>query len=548
MGLIYFMIYPPIQYNKEFSVRGTGQRITYEYATSWSMHPEETASLLVPEFGGINENYWGRNYFKLNSEYPGLTVWFLGLLGLFAFRGRWFWLWATAGGLSILYGLGAHTPVFRLFYEFAPGIKNFRAPSMMLLWLAASLMLMSGEALRRLTAVGGDALPDAARGRILRRMRIAGYSAAGVLAFLGLFPDLAYSVWNTLIDPSQVMNFARQGVAGSAFALGALRAAVLVAILTWAVGTFLLKSRRPAAFGLIALAVTVTDLYWVNSNFIQGIPVERMLRRDAAVDFLVSDTSRYRVFGLPGAFEGGIIPRYYGIETVDGFADHEMRHSRRYRGDDYQNNPNFMAGLVQTADGSVRGSVFLDMLNVKYLAFRVPNDPGVKLVLNASMMPRTYFVPHWRAVSDSDAYHGIREPGFDPRRLAFVTAPGISSGGAPPDSAAALVQAAETLRRHNRQVYVVDAPSKGVLVIADLWFPHWRVNVDGVPAPLLRANFAFRGVMLEPGKHEVEIHYVSPWLRRGWLVSGACLVLVVLFAILGRLGRLGPFSRVGPRP
>jgi hypothetical protein len=337
-------------------------------------------------------------------------------------------------------------------------------------------------------------------------------------------------------------------VAGSAFALGALRAAVLVAILTWAVGTFLLKSRRPAAFGLIALAVTVTDLYWVNSNFIQGIPVERMLRRDAAVDFLVSDTSRYRVFGLPGAFEGGIIPRYYGIETVDGFADHEMRHSRRYRGDDYQNNPNFMAGLVQTADGSVRGSVFLDMLNVKYLAFRVPNDPGVKLVLNASMMPRTYFVPHWRAVSDSDAYHGIREPGFDPRRLAFVTAPGISSGGAPPDSAAALVQAAETLRRHNRQVYVVDAPSKGVLVIADLWFPHWRVNVDGVPAPLLRANFAFRGVMLEPGKHEVEIHYVSPWLRRGWLVSGACLVLVVLFAILGRLGRLGPFSRVGPRP
>src|SRR5690606_18370284 len=131
------------KYNEAFSVRGGAERTTFEHATSWSMHPEETASLLLPEFGGLNERYWGRNPFKLNTEAPGTTVWFLGLLGLFAFRkSRWQWLWGGVGLLAMLYGLAAHTPVFRLFYDFVPGIKNFRAASMMLFWLSMALLMM----------------------------------------------------------------------------------------------------------------------------------------------------------------------------------------------------------------------------------------------------------------------------------------------------------------------------------------------------------------------------------------------------------------------
>src|SRR5690606_13505363 len=113
------------------------------------------------------------------------------------------------------------------------------------------------------------------------------------------------------------------------------------------------------------------------------------------------------------------------------------------------------------------------------------------------------------------------------RRLAYVTAPEVSSGGTAPDSGAPLAAAVQTVRRYNSQTYEIDAPSRGVLVIGDMWFPHWRVHVNGGDAPLLRANYAFRGVMLEPGHDTIELHYRSPWLRRGLLVSGfsaLCLV------------------------
>jgi uncharacterized membrane protein YfhO len=48
---------------------------------------------------------------------------------------------------------------------------------------------------------------------------------------------------------------------------------------------------------------------------------------------------------------------------------------------------------------------------------------------------------------------------------------------------------------------------EGYLVLADTWFPGWHVDVDGKPAQLLRANFAFRAVKLPPGEHTVRFSY-----------------------------------------
>src|SRR5690606_33379016 len=130
-----------------------------------------------------------------------------------------------------------------------------------------------------------------------------------------LFPGLAYSLWDMFTDITQITNLQRQDMARSAFAMGALRAAALTAALTWAAIAFLLKARRPAAFGLAALAVTVVDLYWVNTNFIQGLPVERILRQNPVTDFFKTDTSQYRILGLPGGLQD-VNNMYQGLETI----------------------------------------------------------------------------------------------------------------------------------------------------------------------------------------------------------------------------------------
>jgi hypothetical protein len=52
------------------------------------------------------------------------------------------------------------------------------------------------------------------------------------------------------------------------------------------------------------------------------------------------------------------------------------------------------------------------------------------------------------------------------------------------------------------------APS--VLLLNDMFDPHWSVLVDGKPAPLLRCNFIMRGVFLPSGAHTVEFQFQLP--------------------------------------
>jgi hypothetical protein len=179
----------------------------------------------------------------------------------------------------------------------------------------------------------------------------------------------------------------------------------------------------------------------------------------------------------------------------------------------------------------------------------------------------------------------MKEAGFDPRALAYVSAatppqglPAEGGEASPsrsaqppsgaPDSAAAQGQAAgrsadsaraagnvkDTLaarvspgaairaveRSYNRHIYEIRNDRPGILVFSELYFPHWHLRVDGKESPLLRTDFALRGAALQPGEHRVEMTYASPWIRKGFAAAGASLLAL----ILGTLGmRFVPRTR-----
>ncbi len=83
----------------------------------------------------------------------------------------------------------------------------------------------------------------------------------------------------------------------------------------------------------------------------------------------------------------------------------------------------------------------------------------------------------------------------------------------------------------------VDLPQRAVVTVAEAWYPHWQVTVDGRPAALLRVNYAFQGAWVSAGAHQVVFRYCVPWLDRlGWDVSlaGAVALLAALAVVGGR--------------
>ncbi len=80
-----------------------------------------------------------------------------------------------------------------------------------------------------------------------------------------------------------------------------------------------------------------------------------------------------------------------------------------------------------------------------------------------------------------------------------------------------------------RLVIRAECETPGVLVVADAWYPGWSVTVDGEPAELLRANYAFRGVVLPEGEHEVVFTFrPSTWSAALPMCAVGLLVVIAL--------------------
>ena len=55
----------------------------------------------------------------------------------------------------------------------------------------------------------------------------------------------------------------------------------------------------------------------------------------------------------------------------------------------------------------------------------------------------------------------------------------------------------------NRIVATIEAPERGLVVLNELQYPGWEVEVDGKPGVPLRVNYLLRGVEVEAGTHQV---------------------------------------------
>ncbi len=224
-----FQIVPPYLYTTTQSVRGDESHTNYGHAVSWSLHQEEMAQILLPGFVGVdvyeyNEKtsayegssfvsfsqeeirkmgggspfYWGHNSFKLDHNNAGALLTFLGFLCLFLpGKRRYAAFWGLGAVVALSYGMGDHSPLFKLWYNVLPGVKSFRAPGMALFWLPLLLVMMAGPVLKSLS--GETSRYDELHGRTAednRRALLHGTAMYGLLLVLALVARFA---WMTFI-------------------------------------------------------------------------------------------------------------------------------------------------------------------------------------------------------------------------------------------------------------------------------------------------------------------------------------------------------------
>jgi hypothetical protein len=138
----------------------------------------------------------------------------------------------------------------------------------------------------------------------------------------------------------------------------------------------------------------------------------------------------------------------------------------------------------------------------------------------------------------------LRSESFDPAREAVVTGPipetralsSLSSGSA-------LVTKITTERVELR----ASCEGPCLVVLTDLDYPGWKVEVEGEEREILRVNGIFRGVVVDASEHQIVYRYEPGSFTTGlWLCAGALLFLIGLVIALGPPRHAAPSSPRSP--
>jgi hypothetical protein len=149
-------------------------------------------------------------------------------------------------------------------------------------------------------------------------------------------------------------------------------------------------------------------------------------------------------------------------------------------------------------------------------AFHLTVDGPVRILENAAALPRARFVTQYAPATNRD----------DAVRLMaqMNSLPVIETSRRPMPGGG------------NSEIKILsDSPSEvklsthveacGFLLLADTFYPGWRVYVNGQPREIQRANACERAVWLEPGTHDVLFRYEPLSIRIGVAITSIGLVI-----------------------
>jgi hypothetical protein len=450
------------------------EKLPYEtVGHKFLLEPHQLDAFLTPVFDDVQD---GR-------PYAGILTLLLAAFGLARAPRRWAVFWGGFVLVALLYSLGHHAGVHRLGYELVPLLDKIREP------VRALMMVHFGLAV--LAAYGAAALTD--RASAWRRERRGPPPLAWAIGAVGAVA-VAYVLVKAVDGEPPV---------GEGDGLR-IAAALAVAGLAIAAGR-LLGWLAPTAAAALCVAVLVLDLapagqlnYGQEANYdgVSNVEPHQHYRETDVIRFIRSQPGPFRVSN-PTA----VLPPNSGdVHAFEMLQGHGASMTQE------------LFELLNTS-GAPPGRGH-DLMNVRYAAVRervpgwrdalVSREGHGRLAENPAPLPRAWIAGGWEVVPDwKAALHRTLEESFPYRRSVVLDEAPDARPPARLDGAAARI-----VRRESGEIEVESrTPAPAVLVMSELHYPGWSVEVDGRERRLLRADGILRAVEVPAGVHRVTMSY-----------------------------------------
>ncbi len=504
--------------------------LPFEIASTYSLPRKQIITLLFPHFYGSSpENYTG-GWAPAMWELYGYSGVLALILGVVAFLRRekeavgYFWIMLV---LSVLLALGPGGYVFTLLFKAGLLFDRFRDP--------ARILVLFGFCSAVLAGFGADHvienfMPRSAKGE------------TGSLKSTVLSATAFILIVVVVVSGALIARGAKHAKNTEKAIRGMLLPCFIAVVFSGLILIFTRVPQRGWLMGAGLLILVLFDLAVHNTTW----PVVRINPHDLYADreaseYLARKKGVFRVetdaHTMYEALDNGPI---YRLDKTTGDDSLVLLRFHQYREMLVPSvSPGVQPGLFY--EGSIR-SPLLDLMNAAYLVSRekIPDVlaknkfaleksiGGVQVYRNHDVLPRA-FIACGEFVSDGN--ESLKKVSKSNRQTleshAFLELEGDNyRDGDIIRSVSGTVKL--TRKEPGRLVIDIQPESRGVLVLAEAWYPGWEAFVDGAKAKIYKADYLFMGVILDRKARRVEFVFRPRTLRTGIYVS--CTAVALLFA------------------
>ena len=513
------------------SIRSGG--LSYAEAGTWSLHPYDLIEFFLPDQYGLATDinkYWAYQNWLKTIYMGGIPF----ILAAFFFR-KWD---RRAQGYLLLFfislglAMGSNMLFHHFLYDHLPFFNKLRYPVKFIFLAILVLSVAAG--------LGYDHFKKQVAENTLEGKRWARYILSlgffcmvifGILNFFNesILAQLKAIGWDypeyneTEIN---LFNFKRFLAFSSLFCLGLFMCSKP-------------QLRKPLVLSAL-ITLFVLDLFFAHFNFYQKNEFQKVQKMAETAKFIQKDPELFRIFVTPKTKKSEIIIN----KTQKGLDIRKEKYLTGLLGNQrildvdgvavtQQKNWKTIMDLVNSGS-AVDSTNLLNMMNVKYVLstppitssnFKlvyshnpVPQDPKerkkfedsatLKIYENKIMLPHAFMVPKCKVVSSEKAYQEImRSKNFNPEKVLLLDAEpdGFACDGEKTHEKQEPVRIDSY--KSNTVDLMVNSQDRQFLFMSDSYYPGWKAYVDSEEVEILRANYLFRAIIIEPGEHQVRFEY-----------------------------------------
>jgi len=479
--------------------------------------PQHFITTLSVDFFGnpANNNYAGKGDYSGVNMYVGIIPLMFAIYGIFNFKkDKKMYFWGSIGIIGIIFALDS--PIAWIPYVFNIPILSSGSPWNTLILYHISIAILSSYG-----------FAEYIKNKHLFPLKIAGVVLLlqMILLFIGYKLSLPFK--NTLFLMSATTLFIGANILPKKLSV------IVCLLISILFGCYYVLKMSP--FG--------EEKYFYPSHVL--------------IRYLQSKNDQYRFFGYGGARIATNLATHYKIYSPEGYDSLSPKWiGELYSTTDLGKFPDYInrADILISEKDTVNRERILNLMGVKYFLDKSDVKDGdnganvakyppnkfslleqwgpISIYENKLVLPRVFMADSYVVTIGEEAIKKIYDPELNlARTLIFEIDPHVDNLGLGDAEISEYGPNAITIRTKNVK--------QSLLFLSDTYFPGWKASINGKEAKIIKADYAFRAIIVPAGENVVKLTYQPESFRDGLVVSLFSLFVMLCLGLKVFLKRIG---------